>query len=1134
MSDTAPRTVQGRLVRPGGDAAAGARIELLAPTSSVRQYSRAGADGDFRLPLEDGRAPVGPVVIRVRDTLGGSYDVALPQDSEGDVLVVLPEPPEDPREQVRQVVEMVEAQDEAAEQARVALADRAGARVSLENAGLDAVRKVLIAIGRRAGGDLRWRFDGTQPMDEMLVGTTEAGRTVLSDRPRTVVADEGVLEDGEQLPTRAFTARLAGEAPRRDGLWRADVVRQLRVRQEVQGPDGLPLPGGEPPGEPDDGRGGPTAQEVPAAIADKIDALVEAIRLPEDPPILGTGSAVDAPGAEVELARGIADATAFHDVHELALAMPDLWQEVFDSRLTAVVETAVRHAIAAGISLEPGEGVTEEPEELTLLRLVDGLRRLDMLYSTTSAHRLAPQFSALRAAPSALTKAVAGSGGVVFRQGERYPDDTGVPGGFFGGVGGGLGEVVADAADIAGEHYRPTPRDLLQELQSYLNGEHAFTVFAASGAQRAINYGVLLTWRQLWQPLSYQTGEIAHTMTLAPGEQRKVVTRRRRSLKRFTAEAEKASSGRSSESTDTGRAESEIVRKATATTNFQLTSQGSTKLLVADGSFTTSATRDVGREGSDTRRRFHEAVVKAAQEYREEHSMEVRTEAEEVLEEESTIELSNPNREVALTAVFYSLQRRYHVSEHLHRARPVIMVAMPVPDPSEITTAWIIRYAWILRRALLDPRKFTPTIDYLTTSYLGDKEILDNLKRAADQHEAALREAQHRLGAARLLMERRGAHLRELREALARGDTDLLDELIDRIPGADMVKDALDFAGGLFGGDDDDERKERAAKLVESAEEEFERAERESREAETQLAAASSAYQEAVRDLVRARAESRNNEVRIAELRVHISDNILPYMQAIWSTQPPDQRFFELQTVQVPVLSDEVRAVRTGAVATPGVGGAAREAFRVEFATDAGEIEFRPLVELCNLHQLIGFIGNLAIFELLEGNALTDLVLAPYLDRHEVLRDPDDPAASWTLATLQEYADRLRTEVAEGRMTQEEFDEQHAPFLRATLERLITEPRPTEDEVVIPSDSFYLELLTSGGSLLEPFQREHRAVDVERARGEQREGILESLRRAALILGDDLADPDMDRFERRLVAADIEARGVSNGDSPDG
>lgn len=329
------RTVQGRLVRAGGDAAAGATVELVVPGSAARVRARAGNDGGFTLALdgadEDGAAD-GRLVLRIRDALGGSQDVAVPEGAGGDLVVVMPEPPTDPREQVRQVVELVEAQDEAADQAREALAERTDARVALEKSTRKAVGRVLTAIGRRAGGDLKWRFDGSQPMPKMLRGAVETGRGVLANRPRSVLAEEGVLNDGESLGTGELMAKLAGDPARRDGYWRASPVDRLRLRQQLRGPDGLPVPAsGSAPQL--DGAGRPVARNgVPPSVTDKVTALVEAVRLPEDPPILGAGSAVNAPGAEVELARGVADVTAFRDVHELAMAMPDIWQEVFDRR----------------------------------------------------------------------------------------------------------------------------------------------------------------------------------------------------------------------------------------------------------------------------------------------------------------------------------------------------------------------------------------------------------------------------------------------------------------------------------------------------------------------------------------------------------------------------------------------------------------------------------------------------------------------------------------------------------------------------------------------------------------------------------------------------------------------------------
>ena len=45
-----------------------------------------------------------------------------------------------------------------------------------------------------------------------------------------------------------------------------------------------------------------------------------------------------------------------------------------------------------------------------------------------------------------------------------------------------------------------------------------------------------------------------------------------------------------------------------------------------------------------------------------------------------------------------------------------------------------------------------------------------------------------------------------------------------------------------------------------------------------------------------------DNETRVKRLLVHIRNNIFYYMQAIWSMEPPDQRFLRLHKVQVPQL----------------------------------------------------------------------------------------------------------------------------------------------------------------------------------------------------------------------------------------
>ena len=43
-------------------------------------------------------------------------------------------------------------------------------------------------------------------------------------------------------------------------------------------------------------------------------------------------------------------------------------------------------------------------------------------------------------------------------------------------------------------------------------------------------------------------------------------------------------------------------------------------------------------------------------------------------------------------------------------------------------------------------------------------------------------------------------------------------------------------------------------------------------------------------------------EAQIDRLRLHVKDNIIYYMQAIWSHEPSDQRFFRLYDLDVPVF----------------------------------------------------------------------------------------------------------------------------------------------------------------------------------------------------------------------------------------
>jgi hypothetical protein len=1110
-------------------------VELVDDEHQVIARARTGNDGRFTLRPETELGEKLALVVRRSRSGPVLTDVPIDADNlDADVVVALPEPPRDPRETVAAVAEALQAEEEATASAREILSRRMKAVHKDDERVAGIVRAIVSDLVPTGGLDLRFKVSdegdasrggGTKrDVPSVMRSAVKEGRARLAASPRTVRARKGRLKDGAKLSSREVIRRLSGRSETAEGYRRLSARERRQRERENEGADGLPQPGSSdtaPNGSQEDsprGENGSAADPMDT-VRERGADLIEAIRLPEDPPLLLADEPVAGRGESFELRSGIADVTAFHDFHELVLAMPNVWQDVFDKRLTEVVGATVHHLLTAGVDVDAIVNATNARTRPggRLAALVDAARASEALFSTTSASRIRPAFRPLRSPPSSPISGLAlGEGAIVdIRRG---------PGGFDPRVPhvpppDGVGISEDDQGPKLDDSALPPP-DLLDELESFLSGEYAFTVFAADGSERAMNFGLLVTWREMWAPGPWQAGNIAHTMTLAPGEERKVVTRRRQSLKRYWAEAQKAQRGRSTETTDTTRAETEILRKADASTNFQLTSQGSTKLLVADGSFTTSGTRDASKGTSDTRRRFREAVVKSAQEYREENSMEVRTESEDIFEEETTATVVNKNDEIAMTAVYYELSRRYVVSEQLYRMRPVILVAMPVPEPSEITAGWIVRNDWILRRALLDA-DFERAIVYLATSYLGDRDVLAHLEESVVEHRTAVEQTRLLLSSARALAEQRADALNKLQTALAEGrDPGGLE-----IPGLDLVVDAISFGnlvGDLFGNDDDEaQRRERERMLVEAAEDELARAERRAQEAETQLAAATSAYQEAVRAFVEAKREARNQDVQIARLRVHIKDNLFHYLQAIWSSQPPDQRFFELHALEVPGLNASIRLSSQGAIDDGGVGGFTQEQFEANFIADDGsQLEFRPLAEVADLDQLLGFKGNYAIFPLREGNALTDFILAPYLDEHEILRDADDPAANWTLTDLREYADELRADIESGVITQQQFDKEFAPFLRRRLKELLTDPTPSEETIVVPSHSLYVDLLTSGGTLLEPFKLEHRALDVAKVRAETRQAELENLRFAARVFTDEFDDPAIDK---RIV---VEGDGV--------
>ena len=488
--------------------------------------------------------------------------------------------------------------------------------------------------------------------------------------------------------------------------------------------------------------------------------------------------------------------------------------------------------------------------------------------------------------------------------------------------------TAAEATDVDPLGGSSRLMQLLTRMEKLLTERYAFDVFKAN----AINFGIVVTYRQKWEPRHYQVGDLVKALPMAPKEIVRYTTRTVTRKTRATKEIEDSLQTRRSESADTTRVDGEIVGKALERTNFNLSA---TETFGGEG-MSISATQSGGgesrKESARTKREFRESVLRSAQEYRQQHRMEVDVTETSEFEETSFHEIQNPNDELAVTYLFYELQRQYRISERLHRLTPVILVANAVPAPHEIDDAWLIEHDWILRRAILDD-SFRPALEYLTKSFTGaeinirileahakgQKELVDNLNQQIQVHMAVLAANQESVGAA-------VSKLAKTQESQG------LFESVKRI------FDPIGLTGGGNQGAID-----AAQAMVDYQKETVDNAQRERARLLSQLDVAVSALQAAVDKLSNAVKEHYDRVTEIDRLRVHVKENILYYMQAIWRQEPPDQRFFRLYDLDVPIVTADrerrrVSDKRRGPAGTAGpLRSLTRERHGQSVTTDVGD-----------------------------------------------------------------------------------------------------------------------------------------------------------------------------------------------------
>lgn len=639
---------------------------------------------------------------------------------------------------------------------------------------------------------------------------------------------------------------------------------------------------------------------------------------------------------------------------------------------------------------------------------------------------------------------------------------------------------------------------LLAKLEKKLAERYAFDVFKP----KAINFGVMVTYRQKWEPQRYQVGDLVKSIPLAPKEIRRYTTRSVTKKSRAQKELDDNLTTQRNERTDTSRAEEEIITKAINKTNFNVTAQES---FGKEGAWSVTATQNAGgssvKDSTKTKKDFREAVVKSVREYREQHRVEVDVAESSEVEDTSFHEIQNPNDELAVTYLFYELERTYRISEKLHKLTPVIMVANEVPAPNQIDDAWLIEHDWILRRAILDD-SFRPALDYLVKSFTGAEINIKILEANARAHKE--------------LTDRLSQQLQVQLGVLAANQRSL-DEAVGGAIQSQRIEGGLTFVKRIFDpigitGDADTGAVDAAQAMVDYARETVDRADRERARLMQQVEVAATALQVSVDKLSAAVKEHYDEVAAIDRLRVHVKDNILYYMQAIWRQEPPDQRYFRLYDIDVPDLAIDAAgqtvSVTGGANSAAGrvkAGLSGKEVAGATISVPGYTIGRRKLREVADLDNVLAYKGNYMVFALRENNFVTFYMMQDYLELGDTLalRDPDE-LGSHTVDELRALAQCV------AHNDPDTWVEIKDDFKTLLIERL-SSPVLDDELVIVPTSSLYIECLVGTHPLLEDFKLIHRALDVKKVQAEVRRIELENIRFAARALEGERGDPDTER-----------------------
>jgi hypothetical protein len=842
---------------------------------------------------------------------------------------------------------------------------------------------------------------------------------------------------------------------------------------------------------PGDGGGGTPAAPVDPATKDDVkrhltELLNEIRRAGSDATqneAAGTLAGINGFVHGLDIQGGAADQTAIFDFETLNFAFDHVWQDIFDPWWSTILaDRLVESGKYASLQAAPvnGDGDGGRPKR----GLLD-----ELAFQTDNIRAAAMAEFGADAAPTVTYSVLGGVMDGLSSVAGTIGDAAGAVYGVVTGSDGGSVRVRdhrdrdqgRDRGRVRDHRTRGHTRErgrrmkvlnaYLKALDEVIAADYPFTVFGADDSGRAINYGQIVKYRQHWEPKSYQAGELVKTLPLAP--QQKISFSSRRTIQRSYNEKRAEASENTYNSSDsaTTRDVAKIVNNAKMETSYTLENKANASVPgVGGGESTSTFQTNFGLQSSRTKETFREQVRKESESFKNSTSVNVETTKSEEFVDEEKSEIQNPNDEIAFTCLFYELQRRFEVSEKLHKLTPVILVAEEVWKPSEITPERIGRFDWIIRRVLLDD------------SYAEALDIVSEGGLVAQQ--AGLADLED-------FMEEQFDVVDTLRKQLDRGGPVVTDRRRRR--SRSLIEIGLEIVG-LGGGRPDTPTNS----LLDEEEKEHNETEDELRRQEGLLAQAVERFNEAFTEFAR-------QVIQVKKLQLHIKQNIIYYLQAIWDHEDRHQMLMRLRNTQVPVIKGGVIYSVDG---TEPHEEPPHWKKPIRIVARARNFEVTDdtvdLAEVADLSRHLGFFGNYRIFPLTEMNPVSEILAVPFLSGRAGIHDPD-PASNITVGDLERYAECLR-ETLDPAAFQADL-----PKLLGTLERRLDNARRDSEEIVIPTGSLFIELLPGAHSAMEQFKRQHRAVDVADAVADVITKRLEHLRVAARIASDKLADPTTEK-----------------------